>query len=64
MPKYNPTHEITRNFAYGDPAIQYKKGDKVYLNDDIADFAEGVCAARFADSPVKKSKAKVEGDEA
>jgi len=62
MPKYNPTHEITRNFAYGDPIVQYKKGQRVYLNDDVASFAEGVCAKRFA--PVKKSKAKVEGDDA
>jgi len=30
MPKYNPTHEITRNFAYGDPIVQYKKGQRVY----------------------------------
>jgi hypothetical protein len=59
MPKYNTTHLITRNFAYGDPVIQYKKGTKVYLNDETATFAEGLCADRFA--PVKKVK-KVEKD--
>jgi len=31
--------------------------------DETASFAEGLCAERFADSPVKR-KPKVEGDDA
>jgi len=53
MPKYNPTHRITRNFAFD---RQYKKGEECYLTEEVAEFSEGLCSVRIAPSPVKKKK--------
>ena len=40
MARWEDTHNIIVNFAFGDPCIQYKKGTKVRLNGDCAKFAE------------------------
>jgi hypothetical protein len=39
MARWNPTHNIIRNFAFGDPVKQYKKGTTAYLSGDTLDFA-------------------------
>ncbi len=39
MARWNPTHNIIRNFAFGDPSKQYKKGTQAYLSGDALDFA-------------------------
>ena len=41
MARWENTHSITKNFAFGDPVKQYKKGSEVRLNGDCAKFAEG-----------------------
>ncbi len=46
MARWSPTHNITRNFAFGDPAKQYKKGTQARLSGDCLEFADlNRCAA-------------------
>jgi hypothetical protein len=40
MARWEDTHIINKNFAFGNPAIQYRKGSKARLNGDCAEFAE------------------------
>ena len=37
MARWEPTHNIIRNFAFGDK--QYKKGTQAYLSGECLDFA-------------------------
>ena len=39
MARWSPTHNIIKNFAFGDPAKQYKKGTQARLSGDCLDFA-------------------------
>ena len=39
MARWEPTHNITKNFAFGSPAKQYKKGTQARLSGDCLDFA-------------------------
>lgn len=39
MARWNPTHNIIRSFAFGDPVKQYRKGTQAYLSGDALDFA-------------------------
>jgi len=39
MARWNPTHNIIKNFAFGDPVKQYKTGTQAYLSGDALDFA-------------------------
>jgi hypothetical protein len=39
MARWEPTHTIIKNFAFGDPAKQYKKGTSTRLSGDCLDFA-------------------------
>ena len=39
MARWEPTHNIIKNFAFGDPAKQYKKGTQARLSGDALDFA-------------------------
>ncbi len=39
MARWQPTHTIIKNFAFGSPAKQYKKGTEARLSGDCLDFA-------------------------
>lgn len=39
MARWESTHDIIRNFAYGNPVKQYRKGTQAYLSGDCLDFA-------------------------
>ena len=39
MARWNPTHNIISNFAFGDPVKQYKKGTQARLSGECLDFA-------------------------
>ena len=39
MARWNATHNIIKNFAFGDPVKQYKAGTQAYLSGDALDFA-------------------------
>ena len=39
MARWDPTHNIIKNFAFGEPAKQYKKGTQARLSGECLDFA-------------------------
>ena len=39
MARWEPTHNIIRNFAFGSPAKQYKKGTQARLSGECLEFA-------------------------
>jgi|TARA_R110000851_G_scaffold332695_1_gene509545 hypothetical protein len=45
MARWEKTHIINNNFAFGDPVVQYKKGSEARLNGDCAKFAENTGSA-------------------
>ena len=53
MARWEDTHIINKNFGFGDPVKQYKKGTKARLNGDCAAFAEANgCATLINPAPV------------
>ena len=53
MARWENTHKIHKNFAFGDPAKQYKKGTEARLNGDCATFAESSgCATLINPVPI------------
>lgn len=40
MARWEDTHTIIKNFGFGNPAKQYKKGAKARLSGECATFAE------------------------
>jgi hypothetical protein len=62
MARWNPTHVIIKNFAFGEPVRQYKKGQEVYLGGDVLDFAAlNRCAKCLkTNAPAKAAEKSVE----
>ncbi len=54
MSRPEPTHLITKSFAFGSPNKQYRRGSKVILSGDTKDFAAlNRCAVMIkSDEPV------------
>ena len=56
MARWKPNCLITKSFAFGSPAKQYKKGKEMYLNDEVKEFAALNRCAVMLDKAEKEEK--------